>query len=218
MVQKPTHKNNLNPLPTEHTDSSAKSSKLWIILAVILSFALVAVSIYSYMNIKNLNKKVTDQQAQITELQNKKKTLEDAAAAAASAATTAATNALTSSNFVEVKELGFKLPVTDGIKDLQYFVNDKTVFFSTKSLMSSAWGADSSDAAKYCAPGVLPLGAISKFSNTTEAGPTEQKNLGTFVLGYSPPQANCSNNAATIDLQNKQKAELLKAFSGAQKL
>lgn len=226
----PKHKNTPHepeqaPASEPIIDQKPKTSKTWMIVAVIaivVAVLLTSLSIYGYMKIKNLDKQVKDQQAQISDLQNKKKTLEDAAAAAASAATSAAANAVASaaanSNFIEIKELGFKLPLTTDIKELQYFVNDKTVFFSTKSLMSSAWAADKGDPGKYCSPGVLPLGAITRFANAADAGPTEQKSLNGFVLGYAPPQADCSNNAATVEMQNKQKAALVAAFKNAQKL
>ncbi len=201
---------------TEHSMSLPKrdkSKKVWIILFVITFIALIGMGIYGYIRIKNDNNKIKDQQAQISELQNKKKTLEEAAAAAATAVTKAVAG-----NYLEVKELGFKLPLTDSIKDLQYFVNDKTAFFSTGSLQSSAWGSASSDAAKFCSLGSLPLGAISKFASASEAGPTQQKTIGAIILGYAPPQSSCSSNQATINLQNTQKAALLKAFESAEKI
>jgi len=190
-----------------------KSKTVWIVISVILLLALIGLGAYGYMQINKLNKANKDKDATISDLQNKKKTLEDAAAAAATAVTK-----VVSSNYLEVKELGYKLPLTDDIKDLQYFVNGTTTFFSTGSLQSSAWGASSSDAAKYCSLGSLPLGAISKFANATDAGPTQQKSLSGFVLGYAPPQSSCSTNQATINLQNSQKASLLKAFNNAVKI
>lgn len=192
-------------------NSGNKTWKTTAIVAIVVALLLSAVGVFGYLQIKKLNKQVQDQKAQITELSDTKKTLEDAAASAV-------TNAVTNTGFVEVKELGFKLPVGDDLKDLQYFVNDKTVFFSTKTLMSSAWGADSSDPAKYCSPGALPLGAITRFGTAADADPTQQKVLAGFVLGYALPQASCSNNSATTTLQNKQKASLLKAFESAQKI
>ena len=58
---------------------------------------------------KNMNQKISDQQAQIDDLNNKKNTLEDAAAAAAKAATDAAaravTNAVTASDADQVSQL-----------------------------------------------------------------------------------------------------------------
>jgi len=190
-----------------------KSKTVWIVISIILLLALIGLGVYGYMQINKLNKANKDKDATISDLQNKKKTLEDAAAAAATAVTK-----VVSSNYLEVKELGYKLPLTDDIKDLQYFVNGITTFFSTGSLQSSAWGASSSDAAKYCSLGSLPLGAISKFANATDAGPTQQKSLSGFVLGYAPPQSSCSTNQATINLQNSQKASLLKAFNNAVKI
>jgi hypothetical protein len=174
-----------------------KSKKVWVTLFVITLLALIGLGVYGYIRVQNDNKK----------------TLEDAVAAAATAVTKVVT-----SNYLEVKELGFKLPLTDSIKDLQYFVNDKTAFFSTGSLQSSAWPSANNDAAKYCSLGSLPLGAISKFANASEAGPTQQKTLSGFVLGYAPPQSSCSANQATINLQNTQKAALLKAFESAEKI
>jgi len=190
-----------------------KSKTVWIVISIILLLALIGLGVYGYMQINKLNKSEKEKDATISDLQNKKKTLEDAAAAAATAVTK-----VVSSNYLEVKELGYKLPLTDDIKDLQYFVNGTTTFFSTGSLQSSAWGASSSDAAKYCSLGSLPLGAISKFANATDAGPTQQKSLSGFVLGYAPPQSSCSTNQATINLQNSQKASLLKAFNNALKI
>lgn len=190
-----------------------KSKKVWIVLFAITLIALIGLGVFGYIKLKNDNKKIKDQQAQIDDLSNKKKTLEDAAAAAATAVTQVVT-----SNYLEVKELGFKLPLSSDIKDLQYFVNDKTAFFSTGSLQSSAWPSASTDAAKYCSLGSMPLGVITKFANANDAGPNQQKALNGFVLGYAPPQSSCSTNQATINLQNTQKAALQAAFSKAEKI
>lgn len=190
-----------------------KSKTVWIVISVILLLALIGLGVYGYMQITKLNQSSKDKDATISDLQNKKKTLEDTAAAAANAVTQAV-----SGKYLEVKELGYKLPLSDDIKDLQYFVNGTTTFFSTQSLQSKAWGASSGTVADYCSIGTSPLGAISKFANTNDAGPTQQKVLNGFVLGYAGPQATCNNNQAIIDLQNKQKASLLKAFNSAEKL
>jgi cell division protein FtsB len=190
-----------------------KSKKVWVILFVITLLALIGLGVYGYIKVQNDNKKIKDQQAQIDDLTNKKKTLEDAAAKAATAVAQVVTN-----NYLEVKELGFKLPLSSDIKDLQYFVNDKSAYFSTASLQSSAWPSANNDAAKFCSIGSLPLGVITKFANASDAGPTQQKALSGFVLGYAPPQSSCSANQATINLQNTQKASLQKAFENAVKI
>ncbi len=190
-----------------------KSKKVWVILFVITLLALIGLGVYGYIKVQNDNKKIKDQQAQIDDLTNKKKTLEDAAAKASTAVAQVVTN-----NYLEVKELGFKLPLSSDIKDLQYFVNDKSAYFSTASLQSSAWPSANNDAAKFCSIGSLPLGVITKFANASDAGPTQQKALSGFVLGYAPPQSSCSANQATINLQNTQKASLQKAFEDAVKI
>lgn len=208
-------------MPTPKSPSN-KKSMIWMIVAIVAIVALLGSIAYGYISMKNLNKKISDQQSQINELSNTKKTLEDAASAAATAATNAAAkaavNAFTNSNFLEVKELGYKLPLSDDIKDLTYFVHGNTTFFSTRSLQASAFGASNSSPATYCSPGSLPLGGITKFANAGEAGPTQQKALNGFVLGYAGPQATCSNNPTTDSLQTKQKDALFKAFNNAQKI
>ena len=190
-----------------------KSKKVWIIISIILALAIVGAGIYGFLKMRDYNKQIDDLKAQVTTLQDGKKALEDAASAAAKIVVKAATT-----NYLEVKELGYKLPLSDDIKDLQYFVNGTTTFFSTGSLQSKAWAVDKGDPGKYCSLGTLPLGAISKFADVTEAGPTQQKALSGFVLGYAPPQANCSTNQATIDLQTTQKASFVKAFEKAEKI
>lgn len=190
-----------------------KSKKVWIIISIVLALAIVGAGIYGYLKMRDYNKQINDLKAQVTTLQDGKKALEDAASAAAKIVVKAATT-----NYLEVKELGYKLPLSDDIKDLQYFVNGTTTFFSTGSLQSKAWAVDKGDPGKYCSLGTLPLGAISKFADATEAGPTQQKALSGFVLGYAPPQANCSANQATIDLQTTQKASFVKAFEKAEKI
>jgi len=212
-------------LKPEHNTPAPKKDNtkmIWMIVAILVIVLLIGSIVYGYFKMKSFNKQVADQKAKIEEVSDKNKALENAASAAATAATnaaaTAVANAVASSNFLEVKELGYKLPLSDDIKDLQYFVNDKNTFFTTRSLQSAAWGADSSNAAKYCQAGVLPLGAISKFANATDAGPTQQKALSGFVLGYAPPQSYCSDNDAVTAKQNAQKASLIKAFNNAQKI
>jgi len=66
-----------------------KSKKVWIVLFVITLLALIGLGVYGYTKVQSDNKKIKDQQAQIEDLQNNKKTLEDAAAAAKAALNTA---------------------------------------------------------------------------------------------------------------------------------
>ncbi len=69
-----------------------RAKTVWIIVAIISLVALVGLAAFGYVKIKNLNKQINDQQAQISDLENKKKTLEDAASAAAASAAKSAVN------------------------------------------------------------------------------------------------------------------------------
>jgi len=59
-----------------------KSKKVWIVLFVITLLTLIGLGVYGYTKVQSDNKKIKDQQAQIDDLQNKNKTLEETAAAA----------------------------------------------------------------------------------------------------------------------------------------
>lgn len=190
-----------------------KSKKVWIIISIILALAIVGAGIYGFLKMRDYNKQIDDLKAQVTTLQDGKKALEDAASAAAKIVVKAATT-----NYLEVKELGYKLPLSDDIKDLQYFVDGTTTSFSTGSLQSKAYAADKSDPGMYCSIGFSPLGKVSRFATATEAGQLKQKALTEFVLGYSSPQADCSSNQTVITLQNAQRASFLKAFEKAEKI
>ncbi|MSR68376.1 hypothetical protein EXS66_01145 [Candidatus Saccharibacteria bacterium] len=189
-----------------------KSKKLWIILCIVLLLALIGAVVYGYTQMQNYNKKIDEQQAKIKSLEDTKKTLEDAATATAKVIVEASTT-----NYLEVKELGYKLPLSDDIKDLQYFVNGTDTFFSTGSLQSKAWAADKGDPGKYCSLGTGPLGVISKLASGAPTAP-KQRVLKAFVLEYQQPQADCSDSKPVIDLQTTQKASLLKAFEKAKQI
>ncbi len=102
--------------PTDHIQlpKRDRAKTVWIVVAVIAIAALIGLAVFGYVKVKNLNKQISDQQAQITELNNKKKTLEDAASAAASAAAKSAVNtainAVTSSTSDQDK---IKLAISD---------------------------------------------------------------------------------------------------------
>lgn len=72
----------------------SKAKVVWMIIAIIAILALIGLGIFSYMKIKSLNQTISNQQSQISDLQNKQKSLEDAAAAAGKAAADAAANAV----------------------------------------------------------------------------------------------------------------------------
>lgn len=86
-------------MPSDHSMDLPKKDKAktaWMIIAIVALVVLIGLGIYGYMQMQKTNQKIKDQQAQIDELNDAKKTLEDTAAAAAKAATDAAAKAVTS--------------------------------------------------------------------------------------------------------------------------
>ena len=86
-----------------------QAKMVWMIIAIILMIALIGLGVYGYMQMQKTNQKIIEQQAQIDDLENKRKALEDAAAAAAKAATDAAakavSGAVTTSDADQVSQL-----------------------------------------------------------------------------------------------------------------
>lgn len=80
--------------PAPEPMPAKKGGKVWMVLTIILALALIGMGIYGYIKFKDLNNQITAQQTEISNLQNTKKTLEDAASAAATAATNAAAKAV----------------------------------------------------------------------------------------------------------------------------
>jgi hypothetical protein len=120
-----------------HTDQpvSVKPAKkdngkmIWMIVAIVAIVALIGTLIYGYVKIKDLNKKISDQQFQITGLQNTKKTLEDAASAAATAATDAAAkavgNAIASTDDQLIQTAKNRLQAGVGVKQVTVTIKKK---------------------------------------------------------------------------------------------
>ena len=76
-----------------------KSNKSWMVATIVLVVLLVAGAVYAVTAIRNQNNKIKNLNSQVSDLQNKKKVLEDAATAAAKVVTQAvADNAATSSD------------------------------------------------------------------------------------------------------------------------
>jgi cell division protein FtsB len=107
-----------------------KSKKVWIVLFVITLLALIGLGVYGYTKVQSDNKKIKDQQAQIDDLQNKKKTLEETAAAAKTA---------TSTNQLTVKELNFSFTANPSLVGLTYMYvgANNSVTFSTSPIISA---------------------------------------------------------------------------------
>ncbi len=179
-----------------------------MVVAIFAIAALIGLTAFGYYKIKNLNKQISDQQAQINDLNNKKKTLEDAASAAASsAANSVVNNVLSNNQYFSVPELGIKLKTTSTLSGLTYYMKGNAALFTTGKLMGSASTTpDEKGLYTYtCSPGAI--GGISQNGSGTK--------VGTKYFQFQGPQSPCSPNAATKDLQNSQANALQQALNDA---
>lgn len=108
--------------------------------------------------------------------------------------------------YFEIKELGLKFKITEDLKDLVYLIkdysketNNRSILFSTKSLVATG--------GTYCSISEAPLGAITW--QTTLGSPGEIKvsyliESDNLYVSYMGPQAPCSDVKAIQDLQTKQ--------------
>ena len=115
-------------------------------------------------------------------------------------------------NEFTVTELGFKLILPDGIKDLKYTVTGSSAYFTTTTL-EQLDGAGSQ-----CTAANGAIGAISRLSQdpkTTGGSYITSKAVGSFYLTYNTPQQGCSRNTATNQLQLSQAKLLQQALDTA---
>ena len=143
------------------------------------------------------------------------------------------TEKIPSSTSVEIKELGIKMNLSEDIKDLIYSpktVGDKTyVYLSTTSLMN-AGAKDTKNGFNSCTADLGPLGSFSKVNKagltddpnqpwwnrlsgledatkiqTVNGGivPASAKEFPNFFILYTSPQATCSDNKSTQELEGK---------------
>lgn len=127
-----------NQIPQDsfQTEISQKSSKAWMIIAFVAILALVVSLVFGYMQIKKLNDEITSQKAQISDLQNTKKTLEDAAKAAATAVTKTVTTP-TDSEAIKTAAINYQEAMV-GQKNGQTFTIEAVTINKTNSNFATA--------------------------------------------------------------------------------
>lgn len=200
--------------------------KMWLLGFVVV--ALAGGGVYAWQQ-STLGTKVSELQTENESLARAKNVAKEEAAKAAAdlktaqdavSATTAATTA--SADFFEVKELGFKFKPGADLKDLVYFVSGDVAYFSTKSLMASAYKVN-----KGCNPSNAPLGVVTKVkagavipaynAPTTDKIETSKDavKVGSFYILKQGPTTTCSDDKTTNDLETKQSSALKEALKSA---
>ena len=129
-------------------------------------------------------------------------------------------NTQNTATYLDIKELGIKIKLSDGIKDAAYSYSAPTsqtyatfggsAYFSTQTLIDE-------DAA--CVSSKGPLGAIVKiagntdgFGNVLTADNNTVFKLGNNYYRYEAPQAPCSNNNSVNSLASDQKICLTRSL------
>lgn len=79
--------NSITPNPSMGNAMPKRSVNAWMIVAIIFILASIGLGVYGFITIRNQNNKINSLNSQVADLQNTKKTLEDAVAAAAKSAT-----------------------------------------------------------------------------------------------------------------------------------
>lgn len=131
---------------------------------------------------------------------------------------------MNSANYLHIRELGLKIPLTDRIKDLTYGYDSD---FFAKNPDPQLVGLSSLALAKIsesCKAGGTsgPLGAIGKTTNPNQpSGALVVDNKTVFKFGstyvfYREPGANCNGTPGFLKASTEQRAAFLAAFAKIQ--
>lgn len=198
-----------------------KAKTVWMVIAIILLVALISLGVYGYIQMKNMNQKISDQQAQIQKLEDSKKLIEDAVKAAAGGATQAI---IDSSSSRAIPELGVKYRISkDNINSTYSFESNATqdgvlkgIGLSTTDLIlanAKLVGEASND----CLASDSPLGTILLlkagqilYDKKVEdsVGPNVKK-IGDNYFVKESPQGACTNNETVQALQTNSTPKVL---------
>lgn len=195
----------------------SQATKVWMIVAILTIVALIGLGIYGYMSMQKANQKIKDQQAQIDDLSNKKKTLEDAANGVTQAI-------IDSSSSRSIPELGVKYKISkENINSTYSFGSNvtqdgvfKSIGLSTTDLIlanAKVIGEANND----CIASDGPLGKIDllKAGQTIFDKKVEDsvganvKKIGDNYFVKVTPQGACTNNEAVQVLQTRSTPQVL---------
>ena len=125
------------PSPTMGNAMPKKSVNVWMIVAIVLILITIGLGVYGFINIRNQNNKINNLNSQVADLTNKKRTLEDAAAAAAKAVVSSATK--TDNELVNTATINY-LEAQVGVKNNQTFKIENVKINSAKTFATVSIG------------------------------------------------------------------------------
>ncbi|MDQ5943828.1 MAG: hypothetical protein QG675_596 [Patescibacteria group bacterium] len=188
-----------------------KSSKVWIVLTIILAISLIAVSVFGYYKWQQYRTLAGNLGARINALENQVKALQS---------DQSITSTTTSKVFRNIPELGVKYPITTENKELSYEFKSRndngvvfglTTFSSVPLVNSEAKLSPTNTNTSPCSVNSGALGSIGKYNEGQKYfdKPVEQlegefvKRIGNSYYVYTPPQSSCSTNAEITQLQTQ---------------
>lgn len=180
-----------------------KSSKVWIVLTILLAISLIAVSVFGYYKWQQYRTLTGNLGAQINALQNQVKSL-----------TATAVGEEVSSETYKVPSLGIKFIPSGELGNLAYFTrtlsnSEKVAYFSTSPLMTLQESVATNPGNEViCGPGAIGAIFVSPNAPTNTNGqplPADQYvKVGNSYVSVTSPQNVCSTNKQVEELQNKQ--------------
>ncbi len=126
------------PNPSMGNAMPKKSVNVWMIVAIIFILISIGLGVYGFITIRNQNNKINSLNSQVSDLQNKKKTLEDAAAAAAKAVVSSA-NTKSDSDLINSSVVNY-LEAAEGSKNNQTFKVESVKINTAKTFASVGVG------------------------------------------------------------------------------
>jgi hypothetical protein len=191
----------------------------WPVVFIIILIGVGAYGFWSYSQTSKLQSKLS---AKTEELNNKQQELNDIKADRDKAADSLL-QASAEQGFLVIKGTQVKFRPGTSLDDLSYVVYENDIRLSSSSLMTSAYGPyfknpDKQNEYGICAPADAPLGIISSYKAGEQynGAAIEANNLavkaGDNYYVLETPNAPCSQDKATQDLQTKQTAALKEAI------
>lgn len=200
--------------PTKHTPKL-----VYITIIILLVLSLAALGDWYWYKTRQLDKQVAEATSKIASVEADKAKLEADKKAAEDAASA-------NKDFFVIKEWGVKFK-PDKLTDLTYAIRDnKFVYFSTSSIMTSDINTRKSDANTDCSPIGTSMAGMSRGMKTDVMEPgtaTYDKVPGAVKVGdyyyvVSHPQSTCSDDKTTqgmVSAQYKQLAEAIKTLQAS---
>ena len=200
-----------NPLNQGGADNRRKT---WMTTAVIvlavITLAGIAYSVYAWQQNQKLSADVTTKNNQIADLQKQANT------PTKTTTSTTTTQPAPTATYLDIKEMGIKIKLSDDIKDAVYSFSGSgpatpAAYISSTSLINKAGYCD-----QKTTPG--PLGTITekKSLGSLTVNNTTVFQVGTNYFVYTSPQAPCTQNSTDQSMEMAQVASFKQALTTLQ--